>query len=434
MRNLRVLQKIETDSTIHYEEIAYSDHNGQSDGTVEVEAVNSDSNKTSIIVELLVVADSTVEEISESEQSELNNTFYMVCNDQWINVIRNRNFIKVVVSNNYGVDYRSGVLSFFHNAVSEIAVNVSIVQVGTEYSVTINNVGPNNTVNLNSLFTNSDPNDNNFKEELVFPVSCTGGRENFKVCKVKKFGVYEIENNEGGTDLIAVQKQYDDAFVVIKDGDEIKITNYGNINCHFEFDNSLTKKQLIVNDYYYEIPVRHIDCVDANDKITVKYKGISKINAEPQPITKIGVVLRKPETYLDTDYYEIVNDILVDRLETNHGNLGDLTSLLDKIQEGIGVTPEIDVLHGEVHCDIERLVYGSEGGVLSVSVTTIPQDAAVNVSYYGDMIDKCEINGHNIKIYVNKNPFSIDRECICYIKNAMYPDATYNLSIKQGHA
>jgi len=433
MRSLRVLQKKNVGGSIHYDEIAYSDQSEQDNGIIEVESVNSDSTKTSIIVELLVVADSTVEQISEETESELNNSFYSVCNDRWINVIRNRNLIKLVISNNYGLGYRNGVLTFFHNAVSEISVSISIVQNGTNYSVSIDGTDESKTLYLNSLFVNEDNTDNNFKEEFNFPVLCTGGREKFKVCKVKKYEVYKITNNNDETELIAVQKPYDNAFIIEKKENGFSIVNYGNINCRFELDNSWTRKNLIVDDFYYEVTVRHIDCVDAHDKITVKYNGINDINVEPKLTSKISLAIKKPENFLEADYFEILNEILLEKMEENNGNLGDLTALFDKIEESIGVQPEVEVVHGEIHCDIERLVYGADGGVLSVSVTTIPQDAAVNVSYYGDIIDKCEINGHEIKIYVNKNPFSIDRECICYIKNAMFPEVTYNLSIKQGH-
>lgn len=438
------------------------------EGTIEIESVNSNSNETSIKKELLVLVDNDCGlTVLPEDFDTLNNSFYYECNDEWITVIRNRNLLTLVIRNNYSNEDRSGIISIYHNVdknnyildsngeiveVRENTINLTILQKAHEYSVSI--VGE-HEVTLQSLPAS--------KEELTFNVICVGGREDFKVRRVKKYHLVKIFEDETTAQEYLRQVAYDNAFQienVVPDGDSkktgFKIINYGNINCNYgercisaanrvypmdankveHCHTARGKRPLIVEDYYYEITVHHIDNIDETDTLTVRYSTGEAESISQSP--EIQFIVNAPRPYVEKflvkpDLTEGLLTNLSNKIET--GDLEGINNLIPQLERLITLKQtshnELIIDYGSISCSETTLTFGCEADTKTVTVETFPEDANVFIKHYSDFIKRCRLNGREVEITVKRNPYQIDRECIIYLTNAVYRDKVFRLTVKQ---
>lgn len=445
----------ETRSTIGgWDEISFEQQR------IEVESVNEDPDTTSIKVELLVVVD---EDYGDGTFDSLNNSFYFECNDEWITVMRNRNLITLVIQNNFSNEGRMGMVSFYHNVsnikyVDDVAVentiNLSVIQAAHEYSVEVE--GINGDVVLESL-----PNGSEVKE---FTVKCVGGREDFKVKRVKKYHRLIIkENAESEQQEFIKPVVYDNAFQIEYTFDDetqkrkgFKIINYGNINCNYTEKCVVASKivyplevkdchprnssirQLIVNDYYYEVSVYHVDCIDATDTFIVKYDSGEEEKIPTTPTKKVTINARPPyqETFMPlVDYTEGLIEEMVECY--NNGDMDCYNDLMGELEYLLETYRNEDE-NGEngqeecsITCNPNELVFGHERETLTIQVDTVPIDSAVHAKDYADFIESCVVIGHEIRVTIKSNPYTTSRECVIYLTNAMCPSATTKILVRQ---
>lgn len=423
---------------------------------IEVESVNTDINSTSIKVELLVIVD---DNFGDESFDTLNNSFYFECNDEWITVIRNRNLITLLIRNNYSNEDRIGMISFYHNVsninyVDDVAVentiNLSVVQLAHEYSVEV--VDVDDVVTLESLPDGV--------EEKMFSVVSVGGREDFRVKKVKKFHRLIIqENAESEPKEYIKPVVYDNAFQIEYVFDEetkkrtgFKIINYGNINCNYTekcltearkvyplevkecHPRNSTIRQLIVNDYYYEVSVYNVDCIDAVDMFIVKYDSGQEEKIPTTPQKNIMINARPPyqESFMPQKDYTngLIEEIFIC---AKRGDMDCYNSLMEELANLIEsyMNVQENEEQGSIVCNPDELIFEHTGGTSYSRVETVPEDSAVYAENYADFISSCTVEGDEIRITVKSNPYTTQRNCIVYLTNAMRPNATTKLLVTQ---
>ena len=77
------------------------------------------------------------------------------------------------------------------------------------------------------------------------------------------------------------------------------------------------------------------------------------------------------------------------------------------------------------------LIYGSQGGIKSINVTTVPEDSAIAFQHTSNIISNYRIDKHTILITVPKNKYGTEQSCICKVINAEYPSYTQTFILKQ---
>ena len=345
-----------------------------------IPAINTDDTQSAIRIMLRVAVDG----------DENNNSFYYECDDDWIHVIRNRNDLVLVLRENYGVDERVGYITFLHNVDEEEVVTIKLIQLASEYTIRFGEEGNEITeIELISIVTDSP-------QEITVPVSCGGGKSDYTVHRPKKFvRVPDDLLDLTDSDLVPpIYKQvaFDNAFNVLKEGDNIRIENYGNVNCNY------VESDLIVDDYYYLVTVNHKDSFDEVATIKVTYDDV---NTDLPNIKDGNPTINVSHPPVET--WPTVND-----------------------EDG-----EEEYETYEVTCSEQQITFGTSQETKVVHVETTPSDSAVTFSYTGSFIKNYRIDGHDIYITVKENIFYTERTCICYISNAEEPEATISLFITQ---
>lgn len=359
---------------------------------IELPSTIEGNDKPNIIVDLFVMVDG-------DDSDEGNNTFYVVCNNDWIKIIQNRCEIRLVIPFNYSTDDRLGTISFFHNIDTEIVVNIMVHQAAHEYSVDITDEedliiqeDDVKKVNLSSL-------DN---DRLKFYVECTGGKNDFKIRKPKKFRI-DKENDR------TLPVTYDNAFELVKFREEervgFELINHGNINCVYKLEEPgreetpVQRKELVVDDYFYMVTINHINDVDTIDSLKIMYSDMgTDIPEAPIPKARLNA-----GNHLETvpNYIEPTESENEEEFEPS------------------------------MTCDKVSLHFGPTKETQTIIVETIPEDSAIFFKKSGTFIDKAVVDGHEIRITVKDNPFRADRTCLCYIINAEYNELSIPITIKQ---
>lgn len=359
---------------------------------IELPSTIEDSDKPSIIVDLFVMVDG-------NDSDEGNNTFYVVCNNSWIKIIQNRCDIRLVIPFNYSTDDRLGTISFFHNIDTELVVNITVHQAAHEYSVDITDEedliiqeDDVKKINLSSLD----------KDRLKFYVECTGGKNDFRIRKPKKFRI-DKEND------FTLPVTYDNAFELVKFKEEdrvgFELINHGNINCVYELEEPgreetpVQMKELVVDDYFYVVTINHINDVDTIDSLKIMYSDMG---------TDI------PETPIP-------------KARLNAGNQSETVPNYIEPTE----SENEEEFEPSMTCDKVLLHFGPTRETQTIIVETIPEDSAIFFKKSGTFIDKAVVDGHEIRITVKDNPFRADRTCLCYIINAEYNELSIPITIKQ---
>lgn len=435
-----------------------------SENTIEVPSYNDNTQETSIKVELLVLVDDDCDLTQEPEDfSDLNNSFYFVCNEDWITVLRNRNLITLIIRNNHSTEERNGIVSFYHNVgkydyrtviengeetvvAVENEINLNIIQNGCEYSVEIegNFEGEGKTLMLDSL-------PDGF-EEKFFTVNCIGGRERFKVRKVKKYKRLLIKENEYDDPIEIISPvAYDNSFQIEYTDNGFKVINFGNINCNYTekcpssssisyplemktcYTGNKKKRDLITDDYYYEITIHHIDCIDSIDTLIVTYDSEDEEKIATTP--KVRTMLYAVRPFMETipSFVNVVAKNITDRLVEAYeeGDMELYNQILEELNSYIQESANSDVIKGSISCSSNELRFENEGGTKSVIVTTEPEDAAVFIKHCSDFVTKCVMVGNEIRVTLARNPYPFERTCVINLINAVYSKNTINLLIYQ---
>lgn len=390
-RSIEIFRKQVTNSTEEWVEI---DNN-----VIELPASTENNTSANIIVDLFVKVDGDISE-------EGNNTFYIVSNEEWIKVIRNRCDVRLVIPFNASTEMRCGNVAFFHNMDSDTFFYLNINQLGCEYSVNIycnsdDIIDIQDDVKVVALGSFAD----SLKPDTIrFYVDCIGGRENFKIRKTKKFRL-DLEKDFVLPDL------YDNTFELIKFKEEdtgkigFDLVNHGNTNCAYkiisdtEDDNPVEQKELVANDYFYLISVNHVDDIDSIDSIKIIFNTDDTVITD-KPIRKIGINAGPREPISD--------------FSSNENNNG----LYEEFEPSMT-------------CDVSNLTFGPLQETKVITVETVPEDSAVFFKKAGSFIKRAIVDGHEIRITVKSNPFKAERNCLCYIVDAEYPELTIPLIIKQ---
>lgn len=359
---------------------------------IELPSTIEDSDKPSIIVDLFVMVDG-------NDSDEGNNTFYVVCNNSWMKIIQNRCDIRLVIPFNYSTDDRLGTVSFFHNIDTELVVNIMVHQAAHEYSVDITDEedltiqeDDVKKINLSSLD----------KNRLKFYVECTGGKNDFRIRKPKKFRI-DKEND------FTLPVTYDNAFELVKFKEEdrvgFELINHGNINCVYELEEPgreetpVQMKELVVDDYFYVVTINHINDVDTIDSLKIMYSNTG------------------------TD----IPEIPIPKARLNAGNQSETVPNYIEPTE----SENEEEFEPSMTCDKVSLHFGPTRETQTIIVETIPEDSAIFFKKSGTFIDKAVVDGHEIRITVKDNPFRADRTCLCYIINAEYNELSIPITIKQ---
>ena len=345
-----------------------------------IPAINTDGTQSAIRIMLRVVVDG----------DENNNSFFYDYDDDWIHVIRNRNDLVLVIRENYGVDERVGYITFSHNVDEDETVTIKLIQLASEYTIRFGEEGSEtNQVQLISIVTNSP-------QEITVPVSCTGGKSDFTVHRPKKYVRVPDELLDlTDTDLVPpIYKQvaFDNAFNVIKEGSNIRIENYGNVNCNYIEDD------LIVNDYYYLVTVNHKNSFDEVATIKVIYDDV---NTDLPNIAEATPTINAPHPPTET-WPTVPEDDGDGEYETY-----------------------------EITCDEEEITFSALQETKVIHVETTPRDSSITFSYTGSFIKKYKIVDHDVHVTVKENIFYTERSCMCYLSNAEEPEATVTLVITQ---
>lgn len=360
--------------------------------------------ETSSVVELVVYVDS----------SEYNNSFYHVCNEDWIHVIRQRNNLKLVITDNFSPDERHGVISFFHNVDEDVYINITIVQNGTYYGISVGQT----TLVLKSLAENDGV------EEHVIPVVCEGGRGKFGIMRPKKYELVDSDVIEDYYKLVP----YDNAFEVKRDGSNVVVKNYGNVNCIYDTKYYDPDDVELTQEEYDELPdwVKEMCCVKSTFKSDSYYYLLTVYHKDMIDVTDTITITFNPQNP-DSD---ITCDRLTPRFSTSiHGPGGGVDLSRPDF------TPEEDgSLEGDtpsITCETDKVLFDSSEDTKTVHFETVPADSPIYLLSDNDFIKDYEINDHDITITVEANPFFGDRACVVTVANSDYSGVSMNLILKQ---
>lgn len=185
--------------------------------------------------------------------SDLNNSFNITCDSDWVEIMRLRNQIKFTVKKNCKLDSRMAVIQFNHNLDRDKFIRINLVQRAAEYTISINS---------NSFIINDDDmplvefddlldeNDEE-KEVCIINVDATNGICDFDIAPVIKYA-----KNEKSTDYF--KAKYDNAFALRKlDNRTLEITNYGKVSMY--------------DDTYYVITLYHKNNPKCNTQFKIRY-------------------------------------------------------------------------------------------------------------------------------------------------------------------
>lgn len=185
--------------------------------------------------------------------SDLNNSFNITCDSDWVEIRRLRNKIKFTVKKNSKLDPRTAVIDFNHNLDKDKFIRINLVQKAVEYTISINsndfiiNNDDMPLIEFDDLLDNTDPN----KEVCAINVVATNGICDFDIAPVVKYA-----KNEKSTDYF--KAKYDNAFALRKvDNHTLEVTNYGKVSMYY--------------DTYYVITLYHKNNPKCNTQFKIKY-------------------------------------------------------------------------------------------------------------------------------------------------------------------
>ena len=185
--------------------------------------------------------------------SDLNNSFNITCDSDWVEIRRLRNQIKFTIKKNCKLDSRMAVIQFNHNLDKDKFIRINLVQRAAEYTISINsdsfiiNDDDMPLVEFDDLLDENDAE----KEVCIINVDATNGICDFDIAPVIKYA-----KNEKGTDYF--KAKYDNAFALRKlDNHTLEITNYGKVSMY--------------DDTYYVITLYHKNNPKCNTQFKIRY-------------------------------------------------------------------------------------------------------------------------------------------------------------------
>ena len=282
------------------------------------------------------------------------------------------------------------------------------------------------------ILLNSIVNSNNICISPV-KVKCVGGSYDFIINGMSKYwhttrqnyetdsddiiiGDYNIDNDEeyiADEPLFKLEKIRSktldsDGFVV----NMLKMTSYGWLDSTFIED-------MLDNGIFYRIRLSHRDVVGLERTIRIMLGYFSEETDKLQPI---DYSLNKLEPRKPSGDGEDDGDT-----DDNPGEGGDDDGDTDDNPDEEVIEPGITV-NG---LSDGSLTFSRQGGIKTVTVDTVPTDSAISTQYTSNLISKCEVDGHSIKITVPKNQFTNTRACKLTVINSEYPEYSQTFIVVQ---
>lgn len=135
----------------------------------------------------------------------------------WIAIHRNRNYIRLVINENFGLSERNGKLTFKHNLDKEVFFEFNIKQSGCKYTIDCEE----HDIELNTLLDTDED-----REFHKVKVKVVGGFYDFGIKPVKQF----VINGNGVPEREVV---YDNGLSLTKlDNEQLLITNFGKVSMY----------------------------------------------------------------------------------------------------------------------------------------------------------------------------------------------------------
>ena len=327
------------------------------------------------------VIDYTSDELPSdvNELQKLNSGFIVVCDADWVTVIRDRNVMRFVFDANHDTTERIATVIFKHNTEKEVYCEVTITQEGEEYEL---------TVDPDSIVFGEDA------DSTIVNVTCTGGTGRYIIRKIKKYTIYSY--GDGEDEKITKRVVFDNAISAAIDPEDLSHLIVG------------SNGSLILDDSYYEVTIEHKDMIGLTQTITVKFPPYHRI--ESIPTDSEGGGNGCPEESL----------ISITITAPPHEDV---------------VDPELIIDERDTDITIDSSDYCAE-----IEIATVPQESQIYFVYYGgfiadyvitDYIDENENITHGLKIKAKPNPYGFGRDCIGYVINAMYPQVRTQITIHQ---
>lgn len=323
-------------------------------------------------------------EDDDDKLQEEGSSYIVTTDSDWIKLIRERNITRLVFKRNYSESERVGNIIIKHNTEKEVYCAVTITQHGDVYT----------------LSTDADENGIVFEtidggDETV-TVTCTGGTGEYVIHKIRKYIAYKIETSVGEIEVVK-RASFDNAISVTKNP-----TNPNEITIH-------GNGSLSLDESYYEVILEHKDVIGLTATIKVSFPNYNAVDM-------------LPDVYVDEKL--VCAEEAVTPPPQIHHNDGD------------EITPSIELVdERDDDITINSYEYFAE-----IMVLTEPMESQIYFNYYGNFIDDVIITdyiddnmqiSHGIKIKAKPNPYSIDRHCVAFIINAMYPDVRLRINIHQ---
>ena len=264
-------------------------------------------------------------------------------------------------------------------------------------------------------------------------VKCVGGSYDFIINGMSKYwhttrqnyetdsdgiiiGDYNIDNDEeyiADEPLFKLEKIRSktldsDGFVV----NILKMTSYGWLDSTFIED-------MLDNGIFYRIRLSHRDVVGLERTIRIM---LGYFSDETDKLRPIDYSLNKLELKKTSGDGEDDGDT-----DDNPGEGGDDDGDTDDNPDEEVIEPGITV-NG---LSDGSLTFSRQGGIKTVTVDTVPTDSAISTQYTSNLISKCEVDGHSIKITVPKNQFANTRACKFTVINSEYPEYSQTFTIIQ---
>lgn len=344
--------------------------------------INTTKSSDCGVITLRAISDNGINGLFPNDDNEiqsLDSSYVVYCDCEWVRIIRERNIINIVYDRNYDSEVRIANITFQHNVEPDVLCIVRLKQCGEEYSIGTDYDEVTFTINGG---------------EKTINVQCDGGDGVYFVHKIRKYTNFKYGDTENDKLIILKRVEFDNAINALINGEGNLV-----INCI---------GQIFSDDSYYEIVIEHANVIGLTKKIKVKFDNID-IATEIPPISA------------DTE----------DQCQSPETVAPNITSPDD---DGEVIVPSIQSRDNEIY--INSTDYSDE-----IIVETVPMESKIYFSYYSsfiddyiitDYIDENENITHGLKIKAKPNPFSIDRNCIGYIINAMYPQVRLKVIIHQG--
>lgn len=294
--------------------------------------------------------------------SATDNSYYVIYDEEWLTVNRNRNQLEIYIKDNLTIYDRETDITVYHQCDANVYTNITVKQERTVFEI---NADTTNVSSLKPVFEIP------FEyEDKIINLTIKGGRKKYIIKDIRQ------EYNDNGMNFTV---EYDGGLnLILKDDKTLIVRNYG--------------RTFLNDDCYYKIILAHADNNDITCEIKVNYAPYNR------------------------ERTEIVSTF---RMRNNIYNL-------QKIREDISYTPPITEEIEVPMCIEEEIIKEVSLEKNKLIISTCPDDVMLSCKLTGrwcvmeNVFDK-EKRQHIITVNCKekeKNVWGIERKCRLIIRNA----------------